>query len=333
MVTSTGFIAGRYEESWPPGNVIDVSEAAEQGTSLLSFQATMFIGTYDGVHSFLGDSASNFTEPAVVFENTGVMTQNCWQIVFEEETPVGAMWVTPDFRCLGSDYNTYQNVGLPIQNTLNTINPNAINACFAVSVQQGAFNFYVLALATGNNLVPDTLCVFETHLKKWYIWKCADTFLSGIYYVSLFGIPRWIMCDSTGTIRNFSPAYVQDRNTDANATPITSSLTSAWLQMGDPLTRKSLNEMELITTIPINQITVGVQGATQEGTFQSPNVLVSGVTPITNVYGDVKVPLAGTFAVDKNYQYTISMTSSSSSSPSDILLSEVAFEVCPLNRI
>ena len=333
LVTSTGFIAGRYEEAWPIGNVIDISELAEQGAGLLSAQATMFIGTESGIHSFLGDSPTNFTEPSILFENTGLMTQNVWQIVFLENTPVGAMWVTPDFRCLGSDYNTYDNVGIPIQNVLNTINQVAINNCFAVSVQFGAYNFYALFICTGNNIVPDTACIYEMHLKKWFVWQMADTFLSGIFYTSLFGITRWIVCDSTGTIRSFAPNFTMDRFGDANQTGITSTMQSVWLSMGDSATRKTLNEVELGTNIG-SELEVTVAGATQQQFFNAPgHILVTDATPILDAFHNNKVMLAGTIAKDRHYQYTISTTSTPTSSVDDVILSDLKFEVVPLNRL
>jgi hypothetical protein len=262
------------------------------------------------------------------------MTQNVWQIVYLEGTPVGAMWVTPDFRVLGSDYNTYDNVGTPIQTILSTINQSAINNCFAVTSQLGAYNFYMLFLCTGNNIIPDTICVYEMHLKKWQIWKCADTFLSGIYYVSLFGVPRLIINDSLGTIRNFDPSFQMDRSTDAIPVPIVSTMTSAWLNMGDPMTRKALNEMELGTIDPL--ILVSVQGATEQANFlpgAPTHKLVTNVSPIRNLYGNYKVMLAGTESKDRTYQYTIQSTSTPSSLPGDVILANFTFEVIPLNRI
>jgi hypothetical protein len=331
LITATGTIPGRYEEDWPLTNNIDISEIAEQIRGLLSVNQTLYIGTETAVHALLGDSPANFTEPAILFNDTGVMTQNVWQVVFLENTPVGAMWVTPDFRVLGSDYNTYANVGVPIQNTLNTINPAAINNCFAISTNSGAYNFYVLFLATGSSVVPNTLCVYDMRMKKWFIWTCVDNFLSGLFYVNLFGVPRWIVVDANGNIRQFSQQYVLDEQGDATQTGITTTVKTTYLQMGEPQTRKILNELEVITVDP--NLLVSVEGASTSAEFDGPNTKVITNAPmIVNAFGDYKVPLAGTPTVDRSYRLTFVSTSNINSKTNDVVLGSFSAEVRPLNR-
>jgi hypothetical protein len=332
LVTSTGNIAGRYEEDWPFYNAIDISEDAENIQGLLSDGTTLYIGTELCVRRLTGNSAQNFAEPTVLFNDVGVMAQDVWQVVFLEGTPVGTMWMTPDFRVLGSDFNTYDNVGIPIQNILNTINPNSIDTAWAISPQLGPYSFYVLAIPTGTNTVPDTLCVYDMRLRKWYIWQCLDQFKCGLFYISLAGTPRWIVCDETGTIRNFDPSFVMDRETEPSATGITSVVQSTWLDLGENMTRKSLNEVEIQTSDP-NLLTT-VQGASTATTFLTPtNLLVSNVGLTQNAFGDYKVFLAGTLARDRFFQYQVTSTSNANSEETDEILGELSFEVIPFNRI
>lgn len=191
VTTSTGIIAGRYEEDWPPSNAIDITPGSEFISGMLSDGYSLFIATERHIRRLTGTAP--FTLPPIVFSEAGVLSQDVWKIVFLEGTPVGSMWLTPDFRVIGSDFNTYNDVGTSIQSTLNTINPSAINACWAETLSYGPYNFYVLAIPTGNNTTPNTWCVYDMHLRKWYIWNLAEPTLSGIFYFSLAGVPRLLI--------------------------------------------------------------------------------------------------------------------------------------------
>jgi hypothetical protein len=332
LVTSTGNIAGRYEECWPLFNAIDISEDSERISGLLSDGTTLYIGTELCVRRLTGNNAQNFAEPTVLFNDVGVMAQDVWQVVFIEGTPVGTMWMTPDFRVLASDFNTYDNVGAPIQNTLDLINPNSISTAWAISPQLGIYSFYVLAIPTGTNTVPDTLCVYDMRLRKWYVWQCLDQFTCGLFYVSLAGTPRWITCDATGTIRNFDPSFVLDRQGDTTQTGITSVVQSTWLDLGENISRKALNEVEIQTSDP-NLLTT-VQGASTSAEFQIPTATVVNNTGLTTgPFGEYKVFLAGGPAKDRFYRYQCTSVSTANSLESDIVLGEVSFEIIPIHRV
>lgn len=332
VITATGNIAGRYEEDWPPGNAINLATDAEQGAGLLTDGTTLYIGTELCIRRLTGFNAQTFSEPNILFNDVGLMAQDVWSVVYLDGTPVGTMWITPDFRAMNSDFNTYENVGVPIQNTLNQINPAAIKNAWAIAPQLGPYSFYVLAIPTGTNTVPDTMCIYDMRLRKWYIWEMFDQFSAGIFYVSLSGTPRWIVADETGTIRNFDPTFVTDRNGESDAVGIESTVESTWLDLGENMTRKSLNEMEVQTTDPDLEVTV--KGASTPATFANPvNTLVASVNPIPNAFGDQKVFLAGTPARDRFYKYTAVSTSDPNSTAEDVILGEVSLEVIPINRI
>jgi hypothetical protein len=334
MTTSSGIIAGRYEESWTPTNQINVATGAEQIRGLLTDGQTLYIGTEQHIFRLTGDSPQNFSQPQIIFPATGLMTQNVWQLVYIESTPVGTMWMTPDYRVMGSDFNTYQDVGTPIQPILNSINPAAINAAWAVMVSNGPYNFYVLGIPTGSHTIPDTFCAFDMRLRKWFIWQYVDQFISGIFYTSLSGVIRWIFVDSNGIIRLIDPTTVLDRSGDVNATPIISTLTTAWLDYGDSLMRKTLNEIEVVTTDP--NMLVTIQGASSNAEFLAPtSTLVNGAPLINSQFGGgigYKVYLAGTQAIDRHYRKTFVSTSSAASLPNDNILSEYSVEAIPIHR-
>jgi hypothetical protein len=335
VTTSSGIIAGRFEENWPPGNVINYSPGIEVGKGLLSDGTALYIGTEQHIRRVLGDGTPQlgFQTPDVLFSAVGLMTQNVWQVVFLEGTPVGAMWVTPDFRVIGSDFNTYKDVGTAIQTTLNNINPAAVNNAWAQSITLGPYNFYALAIPTGTNTTPDTMCVYEMHLKKWFIWQFADNFISGLFYISLNGTPRWLMVDANGNIRVIDQAGVVDRATDVSGpVSITSTFRTTWLNLGDASTRKTLNEIELGTSA--TGMLVTIEGATNQAEFTSPNVIASNLPLTQNIFGQLKVFLSGFQSIYRYYRFTFSTTSSASTSlPSDVLLGYFSAEVFPLNRI
>jgi len=113
----------------------------------------------------------NFSAPEIQFNEVGVLSPEVRKIVFVEGQPIGAMWLTPDFKIMGSDFNTYDNIGRPIQDLLNTINRAAKDKCHAAFFGSGAYSMYLLAIPTGLNTECDTVCVFDLVNKRWHIWR------------------------------------------------------------------------------------------------------------------------------------------------------------------
>src|SRR5882724_2554831 len=60
VVTSTGTITSKWEESWPRTNQQDVSETAETIQGMMSDGETLWIGTERCIRRLIGDSPSNF---------------------------------------------------------------------------------------------------------------------------------------------------------------------------------------------------------------------------------------------------------------------------------
>jgi len=329
--TSTGNITGRYEEDWPAANALEVAPGPEVISGLLTDGISLYIGTELHIYQLQGNGPTNFVLPQIVFNDTGLACQDVWQVVYLEGTPVGTMWMTPDFRVLGSDFTTFQNVGTTIQSTLNNINAAAAKNSWAISVRSGPYNLYCLFIPTGINTIPDTVCVYDMHVRKWFIWKCADLFSAGVYYCNLAGIPRFLVCDNAGITRVFEADLWLDRQGETFEEGIVSTIQTTWLDLGDATVRKTVNEMEVVTE-DANML-VTVDGASTFNTFNTPNNLVT-LAPLTlSQFNEYKVYLAGMLAKDKFYRFTLSSTSVPSSAITDTILGGLSIEVWPLDRI
>lgn len=302
LTTSTGLIAGKYEEAWDPQDQFDVSEGAESGNGLYSDGVNLYIGTKRHIRRLQGDSPINFVPPDMIFNDVGLNNQEVWQGIYLEGTPAGSMWMTPDFRVLRSDFNTYNNVGEEIQTTLNTINKSASNACWATYVGEADQNFYVLAIPTGTNTVPDTLCVYNIARGKWFVWTSVVGFISGLYYMNFLGVPRFIVCSNSGSIFLFDPSQTKDNVSSTFGFTIPVTIQTSWISMGDPQMRKVLNEIEVGTGD--KNMLVTIEGATTDAQFTTPNLVVANAPLTTNFLGEFKVMLAGFPTVDRYYRFT-----------------------------
>lgn len=332
VTTSSGIIAGRPEEDFPPQYQLNTSPGAEQIHGLLSDGYTLYIGTERHIRRLVGDDPTTFQLPNVVFSEAGLLNQNVWQIVFLEGTPIGCMWMTPDFRVIGSDFNTYNDVGTPIQTTLNSINQSAAQKCWGQFLGYGPYNFYVLAIPTGTNTEPDTLCIYDLHLRKWFIWKPADTCISSLYYVNLSGFPRFMMFTSDGTIRYMDPTLVADKQGEVDVAVINTLLQTSWLHLGDPTMRKVLNEIEVMTFD--TGLLVTVEGAESAQDFLAPKVLLNNSPLTASQFGPLKAYMVGSDSRGRFYRFTFSSTSQvGRSAVTDTLLDYFSVNVLPMNRI
>lgn len=303
VVTSTGLTTGKWEEAWPATNQIDISTRAETISGLLSDGETLWIGTERAIRRLIGDSPQNFQEPEIQFNETGVLNQECWQVVFFEGQSVGSMWLTPDFRVMASDFNTYEDVGMPIQDVLNSINPSAAQTIHAAFVSQGPSDYYMLYLPTGSATAPNTICVFNLRAKKWCIWNPTDDITSSLFNISGQGIPQWLFTSSDGNIYFWDNSINLDRNGN---TPVGYAVTiqTVWLDMDDYNIRKFVNQI-IPTTADQASLTVAVNGASNELDFNTPLQVIPAttVTP-ASIPTDVFVPLASGPSHNRAFQFT-----------------------------
>jgi hypothetical protein len=310
VTTSTGVIAGNYEEDWPATWVIDVSEGATTPRALLSDGVVLYVGTERNIQSIQGDNILNFSLPQLVFNDVGVLNHSVWQRVFKEGQPVGTMWLTPDFRVMQSDFNSYTDVGAPIQDQLNGLNvAQAQSIACAMAASDGEHDLYMLAVPTGSSTVNDTLFVYNLRSGTWSVWQLADSISAMLYNINssgaiqrLFAIPG-----SPFTVNVFDASYTSDR---ATGTPvsITSTVRTAWVPFADPRFRKMLNDIEVITA-ETGTMLVTIEGASTPADFASPFTVISNASLSQGVLGQGwKVFLAGTTTKYKYYRFTFATT-------------------------
>jgi hypothetical protein len=326
VTTSTGTIAGRYEECWPGDYQMDISEGAESITALFSDGLYLYIGTEKHIRRLEGDGPENFRNPDILFNSVGVLNQDVLQTVFLDGRPVGAMWLTPDFRVVGSDFVVYQDVGAPIQDVLDSISwSDRLNAR-AMYANDGAYDFYMLAIPTGAGGLSncDTWCIYDLGSKKWFIWKptLQGTTACLFNVQQTNGTPQALFVANNNVYR-WNSSLTQDAGSNFAAT-----IKTSWTDLGDPMSRKVLNELDLLTGDSALQ--VSIEGASTHAEFASPASVVSSSALSTSPLGDYKVYLAGSTSKDRFYRFTFVSPSSVSTAA---LLSGFSLEFAPIHRL
>ena len=307
LLTSTGLLAGKFEEAWPGLNYFTITSGADVITGLLTDGSVLYVGTTRKVVRLFGDGPSNFTKPEVLFNDVGVLNQDVWRMVFSQGNPLGAMWLTPDYKVMGSDFNTYINVGLPIQDVLNSINTSvAAMVSWSAYVALGIYNLYILAIPTGINTEPDTLLVFDLNGRQWFTWNLADQPVGGVWNITQPGQPVTYFLAPSGALYQFDQTQTQDRvgNTPVN---VQAQARTSWLGIVDPSARLYMNEIEVATADPNLQVTV--EGASTSAEFAGQqNAVVTAAPLVTKPRGELAVFLSTTPCKDRYYRLTFTST-------------------------
>ena len=324
LTTSSGLIAGRYEECWPAEYSMDISEGAETVRALLSDGSTLYVGTERSVRRILGDSPENFSKPEVLFNNVGVLNQDVLKLVSVEGQPIGAIWITPDLRIIFSDFNTYKSIGTPIYGTLRTINTAAMHKSVATFFADKENDWYLLAVPTGSNTEPDTVLLYNLRNQRWHVWKPTDTVTSFLHNIDVEGIPQLLFGAGSGVVYKFRSTDTQDR---VNNTPVsfTTTVRTSWLDLGDPHIRKAINWVEINGVDSALSLTA--QGASTDTTFTSPNSVASAVAPTAGPFGDLRYFIAPSTAKDRFYRFQF-VSSASTTSP---ILRMLTINVSPVH--
>lgn len=301
--TANGLITSKWEEAWPATNQFDISEQAETIQGILSDGETLWVATERAIRRIIGDSPSNFQKPEIQFNEVGLLNQEVWKVVFMEGQPVGTMWLTPDFRVIASDFNTYLDVGTPIQDVLNSINPAAAGTAHACYVNKGPADYYMLYIPTGSNTLPDTCCVYNLRSKKWFIWTPTDQVTASLFLIDGSGQARWLFATLAGPLYEWLSGSTQDR---LGNTPVTYPVTlqTTWLDFGDYVLRKFVNQI-IPTTADQTGLTVAVEAASNELDFITPLQVVpaTAVVPAA-IPTDVFVPLASGPSHSRAFRFT-----------------------------
>lgn len=316
LLTSTGLLVGKFEECWPALNYLDISEGAEEILGLLSDGQVLYIGTERRIIRLFGDGPATYLQPEALFIDVGILNQDVWQLVFLEGNPVGAMWLTHDLRVVGSDFNTYQDVGMPIQDVLNTINiATAQQAAWAAYLTSGQYCLYVLGVPTGSATTPNTLLVFDMKLRQWYVWRLADSVTGATSQVAFSNNQVLnIFTTTAGPVYRFDPTQLVDRNGQANPGPYPPAswpitIQTSFTPMGDPAARKYLNEIEVMTGDLGCKVTV--EGASTRQDFLSPHQVIANAPLVPKPLGQYFVSLASRTTLDRYYRFTFNSTSTS----------------------
>ena len=303
VTTSDGVPRGRPEECWPGDYSLPISAKPETGKGLLSDGNILYIGTERNIHRLLGSGPEDFEKPEILHAEVGIINQDCWQIVFQEGAPAGVIWMTPDLRVIFSDFNTYKDIGEPIQDLLNTINTGAVDTIHAKFVAKGPHVFYTLGIPTGANTSPNLFCIFDLKKQRWIIWKTAvanPAFGAQIYFLDASGIPQWVTAMNTNAYA-WGSAYTDDAGTG-----ITTKLQTTWLDFGT-LSHKALNEINIITGS--SGTTCTVVGANTAVQFASPVTIVSALGfAASQTLGDFRLSLAGKVTKYRYYRFLLQST-------------------------
>ncbi len=327
VTTSTGTITSKWEEAYPATNQMDVSETAETIQGIMSDGETLWIATERCIRRLIGDSPSNFQKPEIQFNEAGVLNMDSWKIVYSEGQPIGTMWITPDFRVMESDFNTFKDVGTPIQDVLNTISVANVSKIHASFVQKGTSEYYMLYIPSAST-EPNTVCVYNLRSKRWCVWVPIDTITASLFFIDGTGAPRWMFAANAGSIYEWKDTIVpQDRVTN---TPVSYDVTlkTSWLDFGDEGLTKAFNKIIATTSDPL--LTVTVRGAITDTDLDTGGVLVLPATPLQqDIFGDLFVPMVAQDGRYKWYQLTFT---SPASLVTDVL-DGFDFEILPSMRM
>jgi hypothetical protein len=267
----------------------------------------------------------------VIFNEVGIINQDCWQVVFAEGKPVGMIWLTPDLRVILSNFSEYHDIGTPIQDILNAINITAGANIWGSFFSKGSYDIFILAIPTGSNTDPDTLCIYDLRSQRWVgTWTPTDKLTAGLFNINLSGTPMWIVAQPAFKIFQFPFPISSPINqflstaTSDNGTPFTSLAKTAWLHLGLPNQRKALNEIEVFTNDPA--LTVTIEGATTiPQALSTPNSVVSLAPLVLSQRGQYKTYLAGSASKDRNYRLTFTSTSTEPDFLQGFMLESIPF--------
>lgn len=335
ITTASGFIAGKWEEAWPPANSADISATAETPRGMLTDGVNLYIGTEYRIRT-LNSNITGLDNPAVVHNDVGILNQDVWKIIYTEGMPSGAIWMTPDNRMVIGDFNTYKDIGTPIQTTLNTINAAiASSTARAEFYANGPFDLYMIAFPTGSSTVNDTVAVLNLRTLSWVIWNLTDTITAMLGQFIVTGAPQLLLASNTGKIYSITPYSTQDRIHDFTSpllgslpliTNYTSVAQTSWLDLQDPAMSKSLNEVEIQTDDVALLVTV--EGASTREDFAAPNVIAYQQPVKLSPLGEYKVFLASAWSGYRYYRLTFT-----TSNPVVTVVGGFNIEAVPLNRI
>jgi hypothetical protein len=290
VTTSTGLITSKWEECWPGDYQLPIALNNEIILGLKSDGSNLHVGTDKSIYTVSGDGPTNFSVPAVAFAQTGILSNDSWNVVYAEGQPAGFVWLTQDRKVMFSDFSTYQDIGTTIFPVLQTMDPAKLLSTKCVALTYGPYNLVILQIWLTSSSSPD-LYLWDTRLKKWYHWLFPTVFsnpVSGnalvggafIYQFPAFSasgqvpgsayvfVPRFLTT-SGSTLQNFR--FQPDLSLDYGAQVIPWTVQTSWQDMGDSQAIKVVDEIEFTSSASnpgATDVTVSLYGASSETDFE-----------------------------------------------------------------
>jgi hypothetical protein len=280
VTTSTGLITSKWEEAWPSDNVLPIALNNERVLGLKSDGTNLHIGTDQSIYTLSGTSPTDFSIPNMLFQQTGILSQDTWTVIYAEGEPAGFMWITPDLKMMYSDFSTYHSVGDMIYAKLQLWDSTYTQNAKMTSFTYGPLSLVALAYKPTTSAIAEYL-IFDTKMKKWYEWlpqnransgalstfvyQHPETGYRGLFFIETDAIDAWY--------RLFDPTATNDTG---SAIPWT--VCTNWQSLADPNTLKTINEIEVGTEE--TTLTATLYGARTQADLSSPVLLKTG--PLTS---------------------------------------------------
>lgn len=344
VTTTTGLITSKWEECWPADNQLPVALNNEVILGLKSDGTNLHIGTDKSIFTLYGSDPSNFSVPSTAFAQTGILSNDCWSVIYTEGQPSGFVWITQDLKVIHSDFSTYREIGTPIYKYLSSLHLASVNSAKVLSLTQGPYNFVILQFSRG--LSQSDFWIMDTRLQKWFHWT-VPTYITTLDSAFVYQIPigtnssyavgsKYLMFwqNKTGPAAlvpwSFQPNNTQDLLNGTN-TPITWSVQTSWQDSGDSTAIKVINEIEMTTDEA--PLTVTLYGATSQAQFDSGGtVLKTGPSvsgPLASL-GTNKFYCAGTPTGAKYHSVSFTPVTAGTNATA---LTSFSWEYYPMARI
>lgn len=355
VTTTTGLITCKWEECWPGDYQLPIALNNETIIGLKSDGSALHVGTNKSIFTIYGSDPSSFSVPSTAFAQTGILSNDCWEVVYAEGQPSGYVWLTQDYKVIHSDFSTYKDIGTAIYPSLlgQLVGVNNQNLKIH-SLTQGPYNFVILSLIrTVSSRQYMDLYIWETRLQKWYHWTAPvseqstgfstpSTFvyqIPGYSSSSLTPGSKFLFYWRTGTgspntfaTRYFNPTAITDSSINGASPAISWLVRTSWQDGGDSTAVKVIDEVEL--TSDWAPLSVSLYGATAQSQFDSGGTLLksgSSVTAPLAALGVNKFYCAGSATAHK--YFSVAFSPGSGPATSTAALSSFSVELYPMTRI
>lgn len=352
VTTPTGLVTSKWEECWPGDYQLPIALNNEQIIGLKSDGVNLHVGTTQSMFTIYGSDPDSFSVPSVAFSETGILSDDCWAVVYAEGQPSGFVWITQDFKVIHSDFSTYREIGTPILPILQQLDIGRLANAKVESLTQGPYNFVFLqfhrTVMSGFAPAPE-FWIWETRLQKWYRWRVpASDIVAGtvpssfIYqfpsYTTASSAPGskylfyWLTVPTSGifdiNFQRFNPTFIQDGSSPVD---IPWNIRTSWQDFGDPTAIKVLNEIEVVGDDAPYIVTLWK--ANSQSQFDSGGIQILSNPTITGPISSLdsnKMYCAGAATAAKYYSIQIQPQTTGTQSS---VITSFSTEAYPMTRI